>query len=84
MRALCLLMALAGFGSSAFPLFAAPTDAGQPARADQEVGKRFKITPDSLPEPYATRAVNNSPLTIPFSGQTPRRMASRSRPLQRN
>ena len=48
---------------------AAPTDAGQPSRSDQEVGKRFKITPDNLPEPYATRAVNNSPLTIPFSGQ---------------
>jgi glucose/arabinose dehydrogenase len=69
MRALCSVMALAGLGSSAFPLTAAPTDAGPPSGSDQEVGKRFKLTPDSLPEPYATRAVNNSPLTVPFSGQ---------------
>src|SRR5436190_278043 len=69
MRALCLLMALAGVGIFAFPLAAAPTDSGQPSRADQKIGKRFRITPDVLPEPYATQSVDNSPLTIPFSGQ---------------
>jgi glucose/arabinose dehydrogenase len=70
MRALCLLIALAGLSSLAFPSSAAPTDTGEPSRADQEIGKRFKIAPDSLPMPNATRAVNNSPLTIPFTGQT--------------
>src|SRR5436190_19482682 len=39
---------------------------------DQEIGKTFRISPDELPQPKATKAVSNGPLTIPFDGQTPK------------
>ena len=35
---------------------------------DQEIGKTFRINADELPQPKATKAVSNGPLTIPFDG----------------
>jgi hypothetical protein len=53
------------------------TEETVPARAgivseDQEIGTTFRISPDELPQPKATKAVSNGPLTIPFDGQTPK------------
>jgi glucose/arabinose dehydrogenase len=39
---------------------------------DQEIGKTFRISADELPQPKATKAVSNGPLTVPFSGQAPK------------
>src|SRR3954451_6987316 len=46
----------------------------EPIRAispDQEIGKSFHIDAGKLPPPNATRAVSNSPLTVPFQAQAP-------------
>ena len=51
------------------PLAAAPTDAGPHPRADQEIGKRFKITPEILPRPMPRSRSIIRRFTIPFSGQ---------------
>ena len=36
---------------------------------DQEIGRTFRVNPDELPQPKATKAVSNGPLTVPFNGQ---------------
>src|SRR5438045_7906010 len=67
MRALFFLLVMAGIGTFAGRLAAAPIEGA--SRPEQEIGKRFRINPDTLPEPNATPSVDNSALTIPFSGQ---------------
>ena len=47
-------------------------DRVDPIAADQEVGRTFRISPDQLPQPKATRAVSNRPLTLPFEAQVPK------------
>jgi glucose/arabinose dehydrogenase len=39
--------------------------------ADQTMGKKFTLTIDDLPAPYATPAVSNGPLRVPFEAQVP-------------
>jgi hypothetical protein len=39
---------------------------------EQEVGRTFRISPDELAPPKATKAVSNGPLTLPFNGQAPK------------
>jgi glucose/arabinose dehydrogenase len=38
---------------------------------DQALGKRFEITPESLPEPNPKEAVSNPPVTIHRAGREP-------------
>ena len=45
---------------------------GNVVSADQELGKRFRISPDELPPPKATTSVTNGPLAIPFEAQSPK------------
>jgi glucose/arabinose dehydrogenase len=74
------VIAFGGVCIVALPLSAqrrSATEEKIPARAgvvseDQEIGKTFRISPDELPQPKATKAVSNGPLTIPFDGQTPK------------
>jgi glucose/arabinose dehydrogenase len=47
-------------------------DRADPIAADQEIGRSFRISPDQLPPPKATRAVSNRPLTLPFEAQVPK------------
>src|SRR5262249_3745817 len=51
---------------------AAAEVAEQSVPADQEIGKRFALTPDQLPRPFATRSVDNAPAVVPFTVRTPR------------
>jgi glucose/arabinose dehydrogenase len=46
-------------------------DSSGSREADQELGKRFQVSADELPKPYATPAVRNAPIVLPFAGQTP-------------
>jgi glucose/arabinose dehydrogenase len=39
---------------------------------DQEIGKTFRISADELPQPKATKAVSNGPLSVPFDSQAPK------------
>jgi len=68
MRALYLFVVLAGLGAFVDRLVAAPIETAS-SRPEQEIGKQFRITPDTLPKPYAVPSVDNSALTIPYSGQ---------------
>jgi glucose/arabinose dehydrogenase len=44
----------------------------QAVAEDQVLGKKFTIKVDELPQPKATAAVSNGPLTIPFQAQIPK------------
>jgi glucose/arabinose dehydrogenase len=44
----------------------------QSVAEDQVLGKKFTIKSDELPQPKATAAVSNGPLTIPFQAQIPK------------
>src|SRR5262245_45348869 len=46
--------------------------AGELASPEQELGKSFRVTPDELPPPKATRSVSNGPLALPFKDQAPK------------
>ena len=50
---------------------AAKSDPARAISVDQEMGKSFRIEADKLPAPYATRAVSNGPLAIPFAARAP-------------
>jgi glucose/arabinose dehydrogenase len=66
----------AACGALALVVFAAASASAElkepSVSPDQEIGKRFEITEAQLPPPYATRAVSNGPLTLPFTDQRPR------------
>ena len=51
---------------------ASKTENGNAVSADQELGKRFRISPEELPPPKATTSVTNGPLAIPFEAQSPK------------
>ena len=51
---------------------ASNTENGNAVSADQELGKRFRISPEELPPPKATTSVTNGPLAIPFEAQSPK------------
>ena len=44
----------------------------QSPMTDQEIGKRFEVRAEDLPEPYADEAVRNAPKVIPRNGEEPR------------
>jgi glucose/arabinose dehydrogenase len=44
----------------------------QSPMADQELGKRFEVRVENLPEPYADEAVRNAPKVIARNGEEPR------------
>ena len=69
MRQLLLLALLASLTVVPKP---ASTGEGRGIRqADQELGKRFEFSTGDLPKPYATPAVSNAPVVLPFEGQAP-------------
>src|SRR5687768_12142499 len=43
-----------------------------PPLADQELGRRFQVKAEELPPPYATVAVSNPPLILPYANQAPK------------
>jgi glucose/arabinose dehydrogenase len=45
--------------------------AGDVVSRDQEPGKSFRVDPDGLPAPHATRSASNPPQTLAFAGQAP-------------
>jgi glucose/arabinose dehydrogenase len=77
-----ITVAIIAFGSiclTAPPLNAQRKTGSEPKVAhgavvaeDQEIGKTFRINPDELPQPKATKAVSNGPLSVPFNGQAPK------------
>src|SRR5689334_617963 len=44
---------------------------GEVVSRDQDPGKSFRVEPDGLPAPHATRSVSNPPQPLAFAGQAP-------------
>ena len=60
-------------GKTESPQASSPKEtAGRDPLADQEIGKRFNVAPESLPAPKSGPVVSNAPLVLPYEGQTPR------------
>jgi hypothetical protein len=60
-------------GKTESPQASSPREvAGRDPLADQEIGKRFNVSPESLPAPKSGPVVSNAPLVLPYEGQTPR------------
>jgi glucose/arabinose dehydrogenase len=58
-------------GSTESPKASSAKETADP-HADQEIGKRFNVSPESLPAPKSGPVVSNAPLVLPYEGQTPR------------
>jgi glucose/arabinose dehydrogenase len=50
----------------------ATSPAGELVSPDQELGRSFRLTPNDLPPPKATRSVSNAPLALPFTDEAPK------------
>src|SRR5687768_120888 len=57
-------------GRTESPKASSPKETADP-HADQEIGKRFNVSPESLPAPKSGPVVSNAPLVLPYEGQTP-------------
>lgn len=57
--------------ATVLPTAACTLDAQPQTATDQELGKRFEVRAEDLPEPYADESARNSPKLIPRDGKEP-------------